>query len=277
MLRVAVILAGIFRGTLETALEFQRVVVHPLRTSGFVVDAYAAGYSHDEAEWRKWFTYSNSTNFVFVNLLEDNVTLISRPESASYFSRCTEPYHIRMMHLNDAWLAAEKTGVYDFVIKTRNDVNYGPGQFVKPCWLRGLADNFILVNDKELHQEDRWNERGIPGMPNEPPKTPWAAQLLAPAMLSDQFLIGTRASMSQILTMVNFPPNNGSTCRQGNSFWEWMGRDFPPGPESFIADFLYRRKIAWYTISMQLERAPSRDFIMQPCRLCYDCVQGDPM
>ena len=277
MARVAVIFAGLFRGTPATAVEYDRVVVQPLLTAGFLVDAYAAGYARDEGQWQQWLALSNSSSTTFAAL--NDTTNSARV----FFTRCAQDHHDIFMHLQAAWVATQQKAAYDYVIKTRNDVNYGPGQFVKPCWLRGLNDNTILVNDKELHQGDRWNERGLFVMAegwtqqvNMPPKTPWMAQQTAPWMLSDQFLIGTPASVSQVLTLASATPNNGTTCREGNGFWEWMGADYPGGPEAYIADFLYRRKIAWYTISMQVARAPSTDFIRSPCRLCYDCVQGDP-
>jgi len=278
-MRVAVVMAGLWRGSPQTAAEYKRAVVQPLRAAGFVVDTYVAGFRQDAANWTAWLSESNSTSATFVPLLPDEEALIARPENASFFSRCVQPYHTRMLHLEDAWHAAQRAGDYDYVIKTRNDVNYGPEQFVKPCWLRGLAHDVLLVNDKEIHCADRWNERGPavqwPGPPGKhPPATPWAAQLTAPEMLSDQFLIGTAATMKQFLEMPSAAPTNGTTCREGNPFWEWMGEDFPANPEQAFADFLYRRRIAWYTISFQLARAPSTDFILTPCRLCYDCVAG---
>jgi hypothetical protein len=103
-------------------------------------------------------------------------------------------------------------------------------------------------------------------------------------MISDQFLAGTPVVMKLVLTMDSYPPNNGTHCRDGNAFWEWAGVDFPGGPESFIADFLYRRHIAWYQVSLQVARTPGDSeapfnegtFLGTPCKLCYDCIGGSP-
>jgi hypothetical protein len=288
--RVATILAGPFRGTSLTASEYQRSLVDPLVRGQFTVDTYAAGPSDESAQWQTWLSSLTHTTTKFVAYPPDADELARHPERVSYFGRCTQvPYNVRMMHHEDAWRAVQASGVsYDYVVRTRVDLVYGPGQIVKPCWLRSLPESVILNNDKEIHEMDRWNERGISGglthqsqMVNEhnistPPEEPWLAHATFPIWMSDQFMVGKTRTMQQVLTMVSQPESQGGTCRQGNSFWEYWQRDYPNFIESVHADFLFRRKIAVYPVSLQLARAPSTAFLSTPCRLCYDCVGADP-
>jgi hypothetical protein len=117
-------------------------------------------------------------------------------------------------------------------VKTRNDFQYGPGQFLKPCLLAGLQNDTVLINDKEMHTLDRWGERGHHDLADErhlslPPDTPWHAQQTLPLMTSDQFMVGTRHTMDTMLNIASYPPNDISNCSKGNAFWEWAGRSYP--------------------------------------------------
>ena len=74
-------------------------------------------------------------------------------QSTQYFSACAQvAYGIRHAHFADTWEAAKASGVhFHYAVKTRNDVLYAPEQFIRPCWLAGLGDDVLLVNDKELY------------------------------------------------------------------------------------------------------------------------------
>lgn len=120
----------------------------------------------------------------------------------------------------------------------------------------------MLINDIELHATDRWAERGHENVRVDfhkdlPPTTPWAAQQTLPLITSDQFMASTSATMDVLFRIASQPPNtNPLRCQTGDGFWEWIGHPFPGNPENVFADFMYRRQIAWYPISLQLKRAP---------------------
>jgi hypothetical protein len=145
---VAVVMAGLFRGSPQSAAEYERAVVAPLQRVKWEVHTYLGGFAEDEAAWRGWLRGSAS-NVTFVRLVPDAEK--SR-ESTQYFGACAQSgYGIRNAHLADAWAAAKASGVqFHYAVKTRNDVAYGPGQFIRPCWLAGLAESVVLINDKEL-------------------------------------------------------------------------------------------------------------------------------
>ena len=146
---VAVVIAGLFRGTPETAAEYERALVAPLLRVNWTVHTFLGGFAENETAWRSWLSGSASNRVTFVRLVPDAQ---KSNESTQYFSACAQVgYGIRNAHLEDTWAAAKASGVqFDYAVKTRNDVAYGPDQFLRPCWLASLTDNVVLVNDKEL-------------------------------------------------------------------------------------------------------------------------------
>jgi len=282
MRRVAVILAGLFRGSLDSSLELQRAVIAPLLRVGWQVDVYGAGAESDRQQWLDWFHKEGPVNttgvgwFFVPTKTEDEIKA-----APSYFTTCSDDhYRHAWSHLATAWEAALASNFsYDYAIKTRNDVHYHPAQFVKPCWLASLADDVILNNDLELNQGNRWNERGWiiserGQAQSMPKKQSWEARQTSPMMLSDQLLIGTARTMGRVLTLNAQPPTRQrEDC--GNDFIKWLGLS-SGGIEAILGDYLYRNHIGVFTVSLQLGRTPNIPKLKSPCRLCYDCVSADP-
>ena len=53
---VAVLLSGLFRGTPQSAAEYERAVVAPLQRVNWAVHTFVGGFEKDEADWRGWLS-----------------------------------------------------------------------------------------------------------------------------------------------------------------------------------------------------------------------------
>jgi len=246
---VAIIMAGQERGSYDTAADFGRALVAPLQKVGWKVHLYAGIFVGDESKWEKWIAdaYPAPDEKRLVRLPSDESM---DPGLVKFFNQCAQPYGLRNAHLEMAMRAAVDSKVdYSYAIKARNDVHYSPSQFFKPCWLAGLRNNEVLINDKELHCGDRWAERGWANFAqtfgkNLPPDTSaWMAQYSLPLTTSDQFAAGTWETMQIMLSIASAEPNDQRNCSEGNAFWEWAGGNYYTNPENVFAEFMYRRKM----------------------------------
>jgi hypothetical protein len=258
---VAIVLAGLWRGSTETASEFQRALVQPFMHSNIDVGVFAAIHRHDLQHWKNWFLGANVTspNIVF---LEDQVI---GNVSLSHFATCSlDPvgYHNQFSKLEIAWRAVERSGIaYDWVIKTRNDYVFNPKQKFKPCWLTELPPKVMLTTDKEPHQEDRWNERGT---------RIWAdfiPHVFFPIMTSDSMYYGHYEDMKRQLTIDSVPPYPEGKCLDERFNTR---TDDHSHIEAIMADNAFRANVLIATTTFQANK-PGGEFNDAPCLLCYDC------
>lgn len=296
--RVAIVLGGPHRGTNVSAAELRRAVVEPLSQNGMDVHIWAAGFvghrdkdEDHEAAWRSWLEeavgHTNATAH-FVALPIDEELLKTYPQHAGYLSTCADSqYHKKFLHTSVAWAAAQLNGTWDYLIKTRDDLAFGYGQVVKPCWLREVQENVVLAANKEHHQGGYWYEAGgwlyASVVPSEQPGSVFKSWQ-NPGMIMDQFWLGKADTVGRLVNFVKQPPN-ALPCHEGSPMWSMIGKDYPAGPEAVIADYLWRAGISFYPVSLSLFKLVSNEtwaltqggcrtppvFRGNPCQLCFDC------
>jgi hypothetical protein len=302
--RVAIVLGGPHRGSSATAAELRRAVVAPLVQDGMEVHLWAAGFvgargkeNHEDA-WRRWLaeaTDGTNASAHFVSLPSDEDLLTTYPLQEHYLASCADSqYHRKYLHTTMAWEAAQADGAaYDYVIKTRDDLAFGAGQTVKPCWLREVDDNVVLAANKEHHQGGYWFEVGGWLYSSAVPSSDTSAfkSWQNPSMIMDQFWLGKARAVGALVNMVTAPPNlragDGRSCRDGSPLWTALGRDYPGGPESVLADYLWRKGLSFYPVSLSLYKLVNDDawdetheglreppsFRGAPCYLCFECFR----
>ena len=280
---VAVILAGMFRGTERTALEAKRALLAPLHRAGMSVSLYTGGHAKDEAAWREWGRVasgdSSVAGYAFVPLPQaDDDSL-----QASFWRHCSQEYHVQYGALYSTWSRITNRSSYTYVIRTRNDLLFPDVQAFKPCWFRELPRETVLTTDIEIHQGDRWNERGLelrvpPGYLdyfaayatfglNVTRPRPMSKQARFPTTTCDQFFAGRYEAMDLLLSLDAAPPWTPPCPSNG-------------GIENILAIHLFSNGVDVYTVTLSPRRndpksAETGPTMFRPdrlpCSLCFDC------
>jgi hypothetical protein len=273
---LAIALAGLPRGTNETAVEFERAILRPMRASNISVDVFAAVHREDAHLWHTWFERATVREPTVV-YIED---VVIAPAEQSYFSTCSNPgnigsYHAQYSKLEVAWKAIERSSkAYDWVMKGRNDYVYHPRQAFKPCWLRELPENVILTTDKEPHRTARWNEYGRGKRVAD-----FVPEVHFPVMTSDAMYTGRFAAMRRLLTIDSTPPLPANACLDPRLVHDLNGTK--PCPDSTpmfqiehrTADHVFRANIAIHSTSFQANNFNrGQGWLDTPCLICYDCA-----
>jgi hypothetical protein len=274
---VALVLAGSFRGSNETSSEFARALVAPLLAARLRVDVFVAGESWEEARWREWLAPASPSSVTFVAHAAPARTL-----NASHFNCDCDMWcvnyaptvHEQYRKLEEAWRLVQRANVmYDYVLKTRNDLLFHPNQTFRACWLLELPPHVVLTNDVELNHSpvgSRWNERGGNA---EWPQFPIP---LFPNAMSDQLLVGTPSAIAPFLELDGAPQPPGGR-------WEVLGRSeacpkIPWNIENVAARALHNAGVGVFTMSLQLRKLGIQQnglykaWLAEPCRACFDCV-----
>ncbi len=275
---VSVLVAGQFRGTTRTASELRRALLAPLEAAGFYVVLYSGGYAEDAAAWRAWGAAAAGDAHVFVEIPNQYATL-----GTSFWRNCAPGYHTQYGALAATWLGVSNRSAYTFVIRTRNDLLFPAVQAFKPCWLQELPQGVLLTTDIEIHQGDRWNQRGMEirgsdahldylpafasfGLNLTTPRR-MSSQPRFPTMTCDQFFAGQQADMKLLLSIDTAEPWQRPCPSNGHI-------------ENILAIFLFANGIDVYTVSLTPRRndPASKDVgpvnwapTPRPCFLCYDC------
>ena len=276
---VCVLVAGQFRGTTRTALELGRALFAPLRAAGFHVILYSGGYAADSVAWRAWGATAAGSANIFVEIPNRD----SASAATSFWRTCATGYHTQYGALTATWLGIGNRSAYSHAIRTRTDLLFPAVQAFKPCWLSELPLRVLLTTDIEIHQGDRWNQRGIEILGSNSGLdyfTPFAsfglnlttprrmsAQTRFPTMTCDQFFAGHQADMDVLLSIDVAEPWQSPCPSNGHI-------------ENILAIYLFSQGIDVYTISLSPRRndptikeegpvnwAPNP----RPCFLCYDC------
>ena len=278
---VAIVVAGQFRGSHRTALELQRVLVRPLVHSGIRVHLFAGGYSTNESAWREWgqAAVGNHSNFTFLNIPEPTEELLA----VSFWRFCNGGYHPQYGALHRTWAQVIDRQAYTYAIRMRSDLLFPEVQAFKPCWLRELPENIVLTTDIEIHQSDRWNQRGIESKSsmqgldyfapfstyglNVSSQRRMSAQPRFPTMTCDQFFAGHVRDVDLILSLNGAEPWTAPCPGNGHI-------------ENILAIYLFSVGVDVYTITLSPRRNnPAEKAIgpvdwapaPRPCFLCYDC------
>jgi hypothetical protein len=275
---VCVLVAGQFRGTARTATELRRAVMLPLEAAGYDVVLYTGGYAADAGAWRAWGEIAAGGAHAFVEIPNQDATL-----GSSFWRNCADYYHAQYGALTATWLGVSNRSAYTYAIRTRNDLLFPAVQAFKPCWLQELPAGVLLTTDIEIHQGDRWNQRGMEIRDSQPldylpafssfglnltaPHRRMSAQPRFPTMTCDQFFAGRQADMDVLLSIDTAEPWQRPCPSNGHI-------------ENILAIFLFARGIDVYTVSLTPRRndpesaqvgpvdwAPA----LRPCFLCYDC------
>ena len=281
---VAVVLAGSFRGTSETAAEFARALVAPLLAARLRVDLFVAGEQAEEQRWRDWAAPSAPSSLTFAAHAPPVRTVNESHFHCDCAKWCVnfEPgVHEQFRKLEEAWRLVQRANTtYDYVIKARNDLLFHPNQTFRPCWLLELPPHVVLTNDVEMHHSPvgvRWNERGG--------NQAWPLQPLPtyPLHVSDQLLAGTPATLAPFLELDGAPPPPGGRWEVAGEPWRAKACPDPPwNIESVAARALHGAGVGVFTVSLQLRKMEMqrgklyKAWLAEPCRACYDCVSHSP-
>ena len=276
---LAIVLAGLPRGTNETAADFHRAILRPIRAANINVDVYAAVHRADTQLWLDWLQLANVPNPT-ITYTEDEVIV---PAAQSYFSTCANPgniesYHAQYSKLEVAFRAVERSGKpYDWVMKARNDYIYHPRQAFKPCWLRELPENVILATDKEPHRMDRWNQDG-----RAKKIADFMPEVRFPVLTSDAMYTGRFNAMRRLLTIDSTPPRPVDACldpRLLENLLRVVAPDDPPVMiqiEHRVADHVFRQDIIIVATSFQANNeGRGQGWLDTPCLICFHCAHHD--
>ena len=280
---VAIILAGQFRGTPRSANETRRALVAPLQAAGLRVVLYTGGVAADAAAWRTWGEQAAGTAHEFIEIPERNQTTAA----GSFWGGCLPwGYHLQYGALTATWLRIANRTAYTYAIRARNDLIYPDVQAFKPCWLTELPPQVLLTTDIEIHQGDRWNQRGMVvwadngrnaalmdyfgafnsyGLFVNASSRKMSAQANFPLMACDQFHAGRSTDMNVLLTMDVDKPWQ-APCASNSHI------------ENILPLYLFSHGIDVYSVAFSPRRDPKNGEgpaqwspSPKPCYLCYDC------
>ena len=149
---------------------------------------------------------------------------------------------------------------FAFVLKTRFDLVYRPGDLLQPGWLLSLPADTLAVPSTEFHCVDRWME-------DRPHDFGW------PSAMCDQIVIGGRAAMHAYFGLFLSRPRSPRRM----------------GMESMLAAHVKALSLRVVTVELQAAQPGHRlnngrdgRWVSSPCRFCFtaptpDCAGGAAM
>ena len=302
--RIAVVLyGGVYDAcNLQTASDLSRAFVKPMLAAGHSVHVHVAA-TGTRSHWEQWLTG--------VHGLEPSSWSISAvgpvpPFSESHYAHDCNPWHVseehahyheHSNHMEQAWKAAmayetERNFLYDFVLKTRCDLQIHPRQTFEACYLEAVTDKMLLSPDIEFFCHNRWNERGhglgegawecsAAGM-NPPLASP-----TFPEWMPDLLFFGRREPMSVALTIDSSPmlmpcwPRDSYVAAPGMNrtmLVERLGNN-----ERLMAEHVFSHGIYVHAVPLQLGRyifgngksecEGAGCWNRVPCKLCLVCSE----
>ena len=308
--RVAVLLYGsTYEACLPaTAADLSRVFVQPLLAAGHSVHLHVTAPAAAHAKWESWLSHVEGA----AEPAQRTLTALGPvgPFSESHYAHDCNPwhtsathdhYHEHSAHMEQAWRAVEayekaQGWQYDFVLKSRCDLQFHPRQAFKACYLPAIDEHTLLTTDLEFFCQNRWNERG-PGLGEGAWEcsgmgvNPTPARSTFPEWMPDLFFFGHRQPMSVALTIDSAPMmmpcwDRNYTAREGYNRTQLVAK--LGNNERLMAEHVFSHGISVYAVPLQLGKyvfGRGREFFedaydcgghggcwnMQPCLLCFVC------